>query len=108
MIRTIRTLACAAALLVPAQSVAQAPAQRPMTVRETLLMPSYGSYALSPDGKRVLFTRSDRNEEKEWAAVSHIWLHDLASGRSVQLTNSERGESNPRWLPDGRVLFTSN
>ena len=108
MIRTARTLVCAITLVVPTQSIAQTPAQRPITVRETLLMPTYGSYALSPDGNRVLFTRSERNEEKEWAAVSHIWLHDLASGRTVQLTNSERGESNPRWLPDGRVLFTSN
>jgi dipeptidyl aminopeptidase/acylaminoacyl peptidase len=34
-------------------------------------------------------------------------VHDLETDKSFQLTNSTRGESNPRWLPDGRVLFTS-
>ncbi|MGH7555872.1 MAG: S9 family peptidase, partial [Longimicrobiales bacterium] len=35
-------------------------------------------------------------------------LHDLATQRTYQLTNSQRGESNPRWLPDGRIVFSSN
>jgi dipeptidyl aminopeptidase/acylaminoacyl peptidase len=119
MIRGVRTAAIAlltvllAAPPAPAQAPLGAPADaaaaapRPITMRETLLMPTFGSYALSPDGRQVLFTRTDR-DEKDFSATSHVWLHDLGSGGSFQLTNSARGESNPRWLPDGRVLFTSN
>jgi dipeptidyl aminopeptidase/acylaminoacyl peptidase len=81
--------------------------QKPITVRDMLLLPTYGSYNLSPDGSRLLFTRTER-DEKEWGTTSHIWIHDIAANRSFQLTRSPRGESNPRWMPDGRVMFTSN
>jgi dipeptidyl aminopeptidase/acylaminoacyl peptidase len=72
-----------------------------------LARPAYGGYRLSPDGGTVLFTKTTR-DPKDWEATAHIWLHDLATGTSFQLTNSPRGESNPRFLPDGRVAFTSN
>lgn len=111
MLRSLQRVAAAlliTAVLTPAALSAQGSAARkPITVRETLLAPTFGSYQLSPDGRQVLFTRTDR-EEKEWTATSHIHLHDLASGRTLQLTNSAKGESSPRWLDDGRVLFTSN
>jgi dipeptidyl aminopeptidase/acylaminoacyl peptidase len=55
----------------------------------------------------ALFTRTDR-DPKDYTPTAHIWLHDFSSERSFQLTNSPRGESNPRFLPDGRVAFTSN
>lgn len=98
----------AAAGSVHAQAgTAVAQERKPITVRDMLLEPTFGSYQLSPDGRRLLFTRTTR-DEKEFRTTSHIWLHDIAANRSVQLTNSQRGESNPRWLPDGRVLFTSN
>jgi dipeptidyl aminopeptidase/acylaminoacyl peptidase len=85
---------------------AQAPA-RTFTLQESLRMPTFGSYALSPDGRRVLFTRTER-DTTAYEATSHIYLHDTGSGRTLQLTNSSRGESAPEWLPDGRVLFSSN
>jgi len=46
-------------------------------------------------------------DTEEWESVTHVWVHDLEANESIQLTNSLRGESNPRWLPDGRVLFSS-
>ncbi len=78
-----------------------------ITVQDMLLRPVYGGYQIAPDGQRILFTRTDR-DPKEYAATSHIWLHDVAGTRTYQLTNSPRGESNPRFLPDGRIAFTSN
>jgi dipeptidyl aminopeptidase/acylaminoacyl peptidase len=97
-----------AAFLIAAPIAAQQPTEKKkLTLRETLLMPSYGGYQLSRDARHVLFTKSERNPEN-WESTSHIWLHELASGRTYQLTSSARGESNPRWLPDGRVVFTSN
>ncbi|MGQ0647133.1 MAG: S9 family peptidase [Gemmatimonadaceae bacterium] len=78
-----------------------------ITLKDMLARPTYGGYRLSPDGQTVLYTRTDR-DPKDWAATGHIWLHDLSTVRSIQLTNSPRGESNARFLPDGRVAFTSN
>ena len=92
------------AVTAPAQS---SPTGRSITVQNMLERPTYGAYRIAPDGQQVLFTRTDR-DPKDWAATSHIWLHDLRGGRSYQLTNSPRGEANPQWLPDGRVTFTSN
>ncbi|MBC7895944.1 MAG: S9 family peptidase [Cytophagaceae bacterium] len=94
-----------AALLLALPALAQQ--KKNINLRDMLARPTYGGYRLSPDGQMVLFTRTDR-EPKEWAATSHIWLHDLSSSKSYQLTNSTRGETNPRFLPDGRVAFTSN
>jgi dipeptidyl aminopeptidase/acylaminoacyl peptidase len=97
----------------PARLVAQqatavaAVEQKPITLRDMLLLPTYGSYSISPDGNRVLFTRTER-DEKEWGTTTHIWVHDIRANRTFQLTGSQRGESNPRWMPDGRVMFNSN
>ncbi|MBL8959101.1 MAG: PD40 domain-containing protein, partial [Gemmatimonadetes bacterium] len=84
-----------------------AQAKKVINTRELLAQPTFGAYQLSPDGRRVMFTRTDR-DPKDWAATSHIWLHELDGGRTYQLTNSTRGESSPRFLPDGRVAFLSN
>ena len=77
-----------------------------MTMEESLLLPSWGSYSLSPDNTKVVFTKREMDAE-EWESVTHIWVQDVASGDSYQLTNSANGESSPQWLPDGRVMFTS-
>jgi dipeptidyl aminopeptidase/acylaminoacyl peptidase len=105
-------LAFLAAFFVAAPLVAQQPSaelqqKKRLTLRATLEMPSYGGYQLSPDGGKILFTRTER-DTTAWEAVSHIWIHDLATQKSWQLTNAPKGESNPRWLPDGRIVFSSN
>ncbi len=94
-------------LLALASTVADAQAKKLINLRDMLARPTYGGYQISPYGRIVLFTRTDR-DPKDWAATGHIWLHELDGGRTWQLTNSPRGESNPRFLPDGRVAFTSN
>lgn len=101
------SLLLAAVLTAAPLSAQTAVDTRPITMRTTLEMPSYGGYRLSPDAQRVLFTRSER-DTTDWSTTSHIWLHELDTERTWQLTNSEKGESNPRWLPDGRVVFSSN
>ncbi len=102
---TVLLAACLVASPLAAQQ--PTPEKKKLTLRAALEMPTYGDYQLSPDGSQVLFTRTDRNP-KDWTSTSHVWLHDLASGRTYQLTNSAKGESNPRWLADGRVVFSSN
>jgi dipeptidyl aminopeptidase/acylaminoacyl peptidase len=107
MTATPRLICAVLALAFSTPVMAQAPEKKPITMEETLLMENWGSYALSPDASTVAFTKSKRDPES-YESTSHIWLYDVATGESFQLTNSENGESNPRWLPDGRILFSSN
>lgn len=90
-----------------AQQTVQQAAKKNISLKDIIGRPTYGGYQISPDGKTALFTRTDR-DPKDYAPTSHIWLHDFGAGRTFQLTNSARGESNPRFLPDGRIAFTSN
>ena len=101
----LTVLLCAVAF---ASATAQQPgSKKKITLKDVLAEPTYGGYELSPDGKQVLFTRTER-DPKDWTATSHLWLRDLATGRTFQLTSSPRGESNPNFLPDGRIAFVSN
>ena len=107
MKRLVLSLCLIAVASATAQPVTQAAAKKNITLKETIGRPTWGGYQLSPDGKMALFTRTER-DPKDYSPTAHIWLHDFATGRSFQLTNSQRGESNPRFLPDGRIAFTSN
>lgn len=65
---------------------------------------------LSPDGQRVLVQISDATAD---GGKSHLWLVDLKTDTSRQLTYStpgeKRGEYSGAWMPDGSaVLFLAN
>ncbi|MBE2230354.1 MAG: S9 family peptidase [Chitinophagaceae bacterium] len=61
-----------------------------------------GSPALSPDGRKILFTRFVEGK-------SQLFLLDLAGGEPVQLTRSKYGAAAPKWSPDGtRILFSAS
>src|SRR6266550_5243719 len=82
----------------------QTPAPRPMKLVDLLNLPSLGDPQLAPDGRQVLFVLS----AADWKAnrnIGHIWRASTdGSGPPVQMTNGARGESGPRWSPDGRVI----
>jgi dipeptidyl aminopeptidase/acylaminoacyl peptidase len=61
------------------------------------------SGVLSPDGKRAAYvvSHSDPEEEKDYSA---IWLVDLNSGDSRQLTSGTAVDANPRWSLDGKYI----
>ncbi len=81
--------------------------KRIITMEESLFLPSWGNYTLSPDNKKIAFTKQHRNRE-DYTTKSHVYIYTLANRKTIQLTNSQNGESNPKWLPDSRLLFTSN
>lgn len=95
-----------AALLALQPVAAQRAGTKHITLRDVLAEPTYGGYNISPTGQQVVFLKTTR-DPKDWAATSHVWIHDLATSRTFQLTNSLKGESGARFLPDGRVAFTS-
>lgn len=93
---------------------------RPVTFDDIMSLRTVGSPQLSPDGRSVLYTvrewepaTSDspevEPEEKRKAgrmeARTHIYrVPASGGGEARQLTFGERGESNPRWSPDGRFI----
>ena len=56
----------------------------------------------SPDGKQILFVRTDGER-------SQLWLLPLSGGEAHVITQSENGASSPRWSPDGKqILYSAN
>ncbi|WP_343562708.1 S41 family peptidase [Sphingobacterium sp.] len=60
------------------------------------------SPSFSPDGNYLLFT-AIRNFEQD------IFVHNLKSGQTTNLTNTGVSETSPYWSPDGKyIYFASN
>ncbi len=86
---------------------AQDSGKKVMTRKESLLLPSWGNYSWSLCGKGIAFTKRDR-DPKTYESKNHIWIYNTETGEQFQLTSSHKGESNPRWLPEGRIVFNSS
>ena len=56
----------------------------------------------SPDSRSITFTSAR-------TGTTDIWIADVVSGETRQLTNDVRNDINPRWSPDGRwIAFLSD
>jgi eukaryotic-like serine/threonine-protein kinase len=65
---------------------------------------SYGTPAVSPDGRRVAVQRSSGDANKE-----DIWVLDTQRGTASRLTFLATDLQAPAWSPDGRsVVYTAN
>src|ERR1043166_2641303 len=86
---------------------ANGPARVP-TLDDLLTLKSVGGTQISPDGKWVAYTVG-YGDFKQDAFITQIWLADTATGKSIQLTRSDKSSTTPRWSPDGKWLaFLSN
>ncbi len=86
---------------------AAAQERRPLGVVDMIQLPAIQDPQLSPDGTRILFVM-DAPDWKANRRVGHVYRINADGTGQVQLTYGERGESSPRWSPDGRrIAFLS-
>ena len=77
------------------------------------------SFAISPDGKTILFTAQDplttddrrRRRERDDAVVvdetfrwTHLWSFDVESGKAARLTQGDFVVTDPQWAPDSKTI----
>src|SRR5256886_2365471 len=77
--------------------------KRALTIDDYLALKSVGNPQLSPDGKWVAYTVTEYSL-KDNRGITRVWLADVASGSTRQLTAGPGSDRQPRWSPDGRTL----
>ena len=74
--------------------------QTPFGIDDAINLARVSDPRMSPDGERVLFSRSELDwEENE--RISSLWVVN-ADGSDARRFTSEDGDSGARWSPDGR------
>jgi dipeptidyl aminopeptidase/acylaminoacyl peptidase len=106
----MKTLATASILVVLFASAVTAQTSATWEPEMQLKLKAVGTPRVSPDGKRILYTVSEAVTTAERSEfVSQIWMANVDTKKSVQLTFGEKSSTNPRWSPDGNwIAFTSN
>ncbi len=91
----------AVCLLCTSGATAQSP--RPIRPSDIYRLKDVGSPRLSPDGAWIAYTVSTVDSSKD-KSDSDIWMVSWDGTRTLRMTSSPEGESNPRWSPDNRFL----
>ncbi|HTZ48548.1 MAG TPA: S9 family peptidase [Verrucomicrobiae bacterium] len=73
------------------------------TLEEALSLKAVGSPKISPDGRFVAYEVRETNW-KDNEFVNQIWLVDVQTGKSIQLTRGKKSAGGADWSPDGRWL----
>src|SRR5436853_7472487 len=77
--------------------------KRAITVDDYLALKAVGNPQLSPDGKWVAYTVTEQSL-KDNRGITRIWLAEVATGSTRQLTAGPGADRTPRCSPDGRTL----
>jgi len=81
-------------------------APRGFTVDDLVRMERIGSPALSPDGKRVIYTVRSTNMEKN-RGNTQLYLLDLGSDKPtpVRFSQGDASNTDPAWSPSGDAVY---
>ncbi len=85
-----------------ADAQAGSPAAERFTVDRAIDMTRVGNPELSPDGRRVLFTRTELNWDDN-DRLTRLWIAN-ANGSDARPYTAEKGDGSPQWSPDGRWI----
>ncbi|HJQ64812.1 MAG TPA: S9 family peptidase [Gemmatimonadales bacterium] len=77
--------------------------KRAITFEDYISLPVVSDPQLSPDGHWVAYTVSTPSL-MENRGIARVWLLNVASGETRQLTQGPGSDRSPRWSPDGRTL----
>ncbi|MDP2876478.1 MAG: S9 family peptidase, partial [Holophaga sp.] len=96
----------APALILAAPSMAipgMAAEKRAFTIEDLYRLKGVSSLSLSPDAARLLYQVSSQDLKKS-TRVTQIWMLELATGTSRQLTFSDKSSTSPQWSADGKTI----
>jgi dipeptidyl aminopeptidase/acylaminoacyl peptidase len=102
------TTRTAIALLLSIPVVVTVGAQRRApTVDDLINVRALSGARISPDGAYVAYVVTEADWKQD-AFVTQIWLANVATGKTLQLTRGGKSADNPRWSPDGQWLAFSS
>ncbi len=78
--------------------------KKPFSIDDLYRLKSIGGMEISPDGKKLLFTVTESNL-KEGKTNSDVFLLNLTTGESVQVTFDKGADTNPFWSADGKKIY---
>jgi dipeptidyl aminopeptidase/acylaminoacyl peptidase len=105
MMLYLRALAVVVSVCVATAASAQN--RRAPTIDDLLNLVQVSGAEISPDGKQVIYTRSELKKWSDNKRVSSIWIANSDGTDHRQLLTSDKDRS-PVWSPDGRyVAFLS-
>jgi dipeptidyl aminopeptidase/acylaminoacyl peptidase len=78
------------------------------TTQDFLAMSSLSSPRMSPDGTLIVYVFGEKGKWDS-QANDNLWLISTDGTKRIQLTNSDKTDSNPLWSPDGsKIAFSSD
>jgi dipeptidyl aminopeptidase/acylaminoacyl peptidase len=77
--------------------------KRSLSFVDGVEMPTLSDPQMSPDGSQVLFVMN-KADWKSNRLIGHIFRINADGSSQTQVTFGERGESSPRWSPDGKTV----
>jgi len=77
--------------------------KRAITFDDYIALKSVSDPQLSPDGKWVAYTVSTPSLQDNHN-VARVWVAEVATGKSRQLTGGPGSDRQPRWSSDGKTL----
>jgi dipeptidyl aminopeptidase/acylaminoacyl peptidase len=97
----IVVMSMAAGMMLPEFAVGQA--KHTPTLEESLSLKSIGAPRISPDGRFVAYEVREANW-KDNEFLHQLWLVNVATGKSFQLTRGKKSAGGADWSPDGKWL----